>query len=185
MAGSGSGELIAFGATFTVEDGTGLAAANSYATVEEADTYTTSIYGASTAWAGLDTEGKQMCLIQATQYLDNSYQGQWRGNRANETQALAWPRSSMEDDDGYAIDSDVVPQKLKDACCELALRVAAGDALHGVVTQTGSVIKESKTIGPITVSKEYASAKPAGYLYPKVAALVRGLIYVGGRLYRG
>ena len=185
MPGSGSGELITFAVGFTVEDGTGLAAANSYATVEEADAYIPTIYGPSTAWAGLDTEGRQTCLIQATQYLDNMYQGQWRGSRANDTQALAWPRSSVEDDDGYLVDWQSLPAKLKQACCEMALRVATGDVLHAVVTNPGSIIQESKSVGPITVSKTYAGAKPAGYEYPKIGKLLKSLIQVGGRLYRG
>jgi hypothetical protein len=185
MPGSGTGEPITFAAEFTVEDGTGLAAANTYATVAEADTYLMTVYGPSTAWAGLDTEQKQTDLIQATQYLDAVYQGRWRGARAQATQALAWPRNSGEDDDGFVIPFDSVPQKLKDACCELALRVASGDVLLGVVTETGGVIQESKSVGPITVSRTYAGAKPAGYEYPKIDKLLKSLIQVGGRLYRG
>ncbi len=188
MGGTGTdGVPIAGTVTLVVEDGTGLNTANSYASLAEADAYIESKLGSS-AWGTWSTKSESdriVALIQATQYLDAQYDGQWRGSRANETQALAWPRASVEDDDGYAVDDDVVPQKLKDACCEMAYRSAAGDSLLGVVTQPGSVTQESKTIGPITVAKTYAGGKPHGYLYPKIPLILKSLISVGGRLFRG
>ena len=184
MSGSGTGTPISVVSSFVVEDGTGLSTANSYLSVANADTYHSNVTR-SDDWSGATVAVKQNALIVATQYLDIRYQGRWRGYRASGTQALAWPRASVEDDDGYVLDSTALPQKLKDACAELALRVVLGDDLLGTVTETGEVVSESVTVGPISESKSYAGGKPYGYEYPKLDALVRGLIAAGNTVIRG
>ena len=57
--------------TLVVEDGTGLADANSYIASADADTYWAN--RANAAWAALDDDAKAAALIQATQYLDARY----------------------------------------------------------------------------------------------------------------
>lgn len=184
MSGGGSGTPIPASPTFVVEDGTGKTNANSYLSVSDADTYHSNVTQ-SAAWAGAALATKQSALIVATQYLDARYGGIWRGYRANELQALAWPRYCGEDDDGYAIDDDSLPQKLKDACAELALRVVLGDALLGVVTSPGVVASESKSVGPVSRTTTYVGGRPHGYQYPKVDALLRSLVAPSGRVIRG
>jgi len=147
--------------------------------VEDADTYHANVTR-STDWSSASQTEKENGLIVATQYLDIQYQGRWRGYKSTQSQSLAWPRYSVEDDDGYWLDSSSLPQKLKDACAELALRVVLGDDLLGVVTEPGEVTSESVTVGPISTSKTYAGGKPHGYQYPKIRALLRGLIEPGG-----
>lgn len=184
MSGSGTGSPISVVSSFVVEDGSGLSTANSYLSVANADTYHTNVTRSSD-WSGATAAVKQNALIVATQYLDIHYQGRWRGCKSSGTQALSWPRHSVEDDDGYWLDSSSLPQKLKDACAELALRVVLGDDLLGVATTPGAVVSESVTVGPISESKTYLGGKPLGYEYPKLEALVRGLIEAGGSVIRG
>ncbi len=184
MAGSGTGTPISVVSTFVVEDGTGLSTANSYLSVADADTYHNNVTR-SDDWSGATAAVKQNALIAATQYLDIRYQGRWRGYRNTRSQALAWPRYSVEDDDGYLLDSASLPQKLEDACAEMALRVVLGDDLLGTVMEPGEVTSESVTVGPISESKTYAGGKPYGYEYPKLDALVRGLIAAGNTVIRG
>lgn len=185
MSGSGSGTPIPASPAFVVEDGTGKTDANSYLSVDGADTYHTS-FTMSAEWSGAALAAKQNALIVAAQYLDAEYGGRWRGYRAHDTQALAWPRSCVEDDDGYAVDGESVPQKLKDACAELALRVVLGDSLLGVVTEPGSIASESKSLGPLSKTVTYVAGRPAGgYQYPKVEALLKSLILAGGGVFRG
>ena len=184
MAGSGTGTPISVVSLFVVETGSGLSTANSYLSVADADTYHSNVTRSSD-WSAATAAVKQNALIVATQYLDIHYQGRWRGYRASGTQALAWPRASVEDDDGYWLDSASLPQRLKDACAEMALRVVLGDDLLGTVTETGEVVSESVTVGPISESKSYAGGKPYGYEYPKLDALVRGLIAAGNTVIRG
>jgi len=184
MSGTGTGTPISTVTVFAVEDGTGLSTANSYLSVANADTYHAN-YTRSSDWSSATETIKQNALIVATQYIDAAYQGRWRGCKASASQALAWPRYSVEDDDGYVLDSSSLPQKLKDACAELALRVVLGDDLLGVVTQPGEIASESVTVGPISQSKTYVGGKPHGYQYPRVDAMMRGLIEAGGRVIRG
>ena len=184
MAGSGQGTPISIVTSFVVEDGSGKTDANSYVSVADADTYHSNVTQSSD-WSAASGSDKENALIVATEYLDAEYQGRWRGLRGSSTQALAWPRASVEDDDGFLLSPIEVPQKLKDACAWLALRVVLGDELLGVVTEPGSVTSESFTVGPITESKTYASGRPHGYQYPKVEGLLRELLESASRVYRG
>lgn len=179
MSGSGTGTPISVSASFVVEDGAGLSTANSYLSVADADTYHANVTQSSD-WTAATQAARENGLIVATQYLDIHYQGKWRGYKSTQSQSLAWPRYSVEDDDGYYLNSASLPQRLKDACAELALRVVLGDNLLGVVTEPGEVTSESVTVGPISTSKTYAGGKPHGYQYPKIRALLKGLIEPGG-----
>ena len=168
-----------------VETGAGLANANSYVSVADADTYHAT-YTGSTDWSGAANATKERALISATQYLDIEHEGRWRGVKGSSTQSLSWPRANAVDYDGYTVDSDIVPQKLKDACCELALRVVLGDDLLGVVTEPGDVASESVTVGPISTAVEYVNGRPdIGNSYPRVEALLKSLVHESGRVYRG
>jgi len=98
-----------------VEDGTGKSNAESYLSVADCDTYHTNM--GNTGWAG-DATVKEVALRKATKFLDNKFRLRWKGTRTNEDQALAWPRSNVEDIDGFYYDSDGIPQTLKDATAE-------------------------------------------------------------------
>jgi len=167
-----------------VETGVGLATANSYLSVAQADAYHAQ-YGSSAAWAGASWSQKEAALVLATQYLDITYEGRWRGRKASATQALAWPRFGGLDNDAYTIAGDGVPENLKRATAELALRVVLGDELLGVIAQPGEVASESKSIGPISTSVTYVTGRPAGgKQYPKVDGLLRPLLEPTGQVYR-
>lgn len=81
---------------FVVEDGTGLANANSGASVAEADEYFTD--RGITDWTGTN-DVKQAALIRATDYIEMRWAGRWRYTMEfpDTPQALAFPRL---DDDG-------------------------------------------------------------------------------------
>ena len=61
----------------TVEDGTGLVDSNSYVTVAFADSYLESMGVA--AWGALQQSRKEVLLVKATDYVDNTYR--WRGTK--------------------------------------------------------------------------------------------------------
>lgn len=109
-------------ATFTVEDGTGVAGANSYLSIADADQYHFDIGTAATSWDDLTDAQKQQALRNATRYLDNQYGRRWKGSRTDRVNVLDWPRAFVIDTDGFTVESNVVPQGLKDACAEAALR---------------------------------------------------------------
>ena len=106
----------------TPEDGTGLADANTYVTELEVDAYAESSL-TSTAWtAETDGEIKKAAIISASRQLTSSVN--WVGKRATDTQALAFPRIELVVD-GIAIADDIVPNPVKDACCEMAIQLHA------------------------------------------------------------
>ena len=169
--------------TLIVEDGTGLATAESYVAVADVTTYVGKLYAsthaANVAWSAASTTDKEIALRVATkQYLDVRYA--FSGVRANQTQALAWPRSGAEDRDGYCFEDDDLPQRLKDALCELALRYIQGDTLAPDIEGTAAIEAKSITIGPIEVSKEYAGSVSPFKVYSSVDGLLAPLCVPGG-----
>jgi len=166
-----------------VEDGTGKADADSYLSLTDADTYNTN-HSASAAWIAAAEAVKEKALRLATQYLDVRYGGRWKSYRSNELQALAWPRAYAIDRDGYYWDSDQMPQRLKDATVELALRVVGGDTLFADITKPGTIKSQSVTVGPIQKSIEYMGGYTQVKGYPLIDGLVKSLIN-SGTLERG
>ena len=154
-----------------VEDGTGKATAESFISVTDASTYHTARGNA--AWAALASDTvREQCLRKATDYMEQVYRSRWQGCRVSETQALSWPRYNVEVE-GYAIDSDIVPTEIKNACAELALRASAAD-LNPDLTQ--GVAREK--VGQIEV--EYDKASPQFTRYRAIDALLSPYLKAGG-----
>lgn len=163
--------------SITIVATAGAADANSFVTVLEADAYLATRLNAS-AWTG--DENKKAALCEATRELSLAT---YQGDRASETQALAWPRFNAPNPDGtscYALyDETVIPQRIKDATCELALEflragttdVAALDTKIGVI---------EKTVGPLTTRYADPSQRAQGLArYPRVIKLLAPLIGIG------
>lgn len=115
---------------FTVEDGSGLAGSNSYASVAEADAYFSD--RGETSWTGSSLE-KQSALVKATQFIDASYT--FVGVIANNSQALAWPRYDAWDKHDRAIAANAVPAQVKQACFELALYSLSSALISNVTSE--------------------------------------------------
>ena len=98
----------------TVEDGTIVANANSYASEAELTAY-------ATARGVTLTAGTEQLLIQAMDYIE---QQSFKGDKQTKDQSLVWPRYNVEID-GFWLDSDEIPQLLKDAQMEAAMAVDA------------------------------------------------------------
>jgi hypothetical protein len=105
--------------TLIKETGAGLANANAYADAADGDAYHDGhLYG--TAWTAATLANKEKALVMATRLIDSQYQ--FNGVKANEVQALQWPREGCRDvdsEDGW-IESNLVPTVVRDATCELA-----------------------------------------------------------------
>ena len=154
-----------------VEDGTGKATAESFISVTDASTYHTA--RGNTAWAALASDTvREQCLRKATDYIEQVYRSRWQGCRVGETQALSWPRYDVEVE-GYAIDSNIVPTEIKNACAELALRASAAD-LNPDLTQ--GVLSEQ--VGSIQVT--YDKASPQFTRYRAIDALLSPYLKANG-----
>ncbi|RZL39231.1 MAG: hypothetical protein EOP35_04130 [Rubrivivax sp.] len=154
----------------TTEDGTGLANAETYASVATADTYHAARNG--TSWAALSTAAKEAALRLATEWLGQRYLGRWQGVRVKTTQALEWPRSDVCVD-GIGLVYSTLPVQLVRATCELALK-----SLTTTLTADETAQVTSEQVGPIAVT--YAAGARQQTRFAAVEALIRPLLKAGG-----
>lgn len=166
-----------------VEDGSGLANADSYISVADADTYHAA-QGNPSTWSTSDTEEKEAALRVATAYLDNRFGLRWAGRRINQTMALAWPRYEVVDRDGWTVSSTAVPTGIKNATAYVALKVREGDTLVPDVDAGTDAVAESVTVGSISISSTYSGAPTTAPYYPTVDLMLRDLAYPGGGVVR-
>ncbi len=147
--------------SLVTEDGTGLATAESYLSVADADTYWSN-RGDST-WAAGTTAGKEEALRRATQYLDAEFI--WIGAIASTTQALGWPRAGACDHEGRDL-SDMVPVLVENACAELAK-----EALSGALLTVEGRDDRAKRVKAGSVEVEYMNGAGSQKAY-KLASLI-------------
>lgn len=142
-----------------VESGAGLPDADAYISVTDADTYFSD--RGNEAWDALSTAAKEQALRKGADYLGAVYGPRWCGERLTDTQALDWPRGEPG-----------VPEAVKRANAELAVRASAGDLLADQSAQV-----RSETVGPISVT--YAEGARQGTRYALVEGMLTGLLAVG------
>lgn len=145
-----------------VETGAGLPNAQSYMSTDEAD-----IYHASRGlglWENMTVPEKEMCLVRATDFLTQKYRLRWKGYRHTLSQRLDWPRNSVVIGDNVSVYAsatlpyDNVPEEVKNACAELALRASISGLSEDLSPR---VIQE--TIGPITIKYDTNSSPTVSY----------------------
>lgn len=146
---------------FVVETGAALSNATSYVSVAEYKQYYEN--------RGIDYTSVSDATIQAklnvaTEYIDNNYN--FAGCIVDEEQALSFPRSCLYKN-GIAIDSDVIPQDLKDAVCYIADKVK-----NGMIEQVDSGIK-SESFGPVSKTYSETGQKKYPALYKYLKAYIR------------
>jgi hypothetical protein len=144
-----------------VEDGTGLANAESYASVAEFKTYHTNIGNDVTLIT--DTTIEQL-LRRATQYMVAVYRQRWQGRRTLSTQALDFPRYDVVVE-GYSVLSNIVPLEVKNACCELSLKASSATLLED---KTQTVIREKVDV----IEVEYDKNSPVQTRYSQIDNLL-------------
>lgn len=167
-----------------VETGAGLANAESYASVVEADTRLAAF--GFTAWAGLATSAKETALRLATDFMVNSYRTRWKGFRTNSAQALDWPRYEVERVDALAsgyggasyYDSASVPAEIKAACIDLAYKTTQGVELAPDIDQAQKRVK----VGPIEV--EYDTTGNQTTVFRAIESKLRPFFNIGGAMAR-
>lgn len=115
-----------------------------------------------TAWDKASLPGDATIRILSTLKRDPDCFVVWNGEAASETQALAWPRSGMKSKNGFDFADDVIPQQVKDAVCELAKLLIAGD--RTVENEVGNVGLTELRAGPVTL--KFAADPPNMKLLP-------------------
>lgn len=128
--------------TLTVEDGTGVANADSYVSQSDAVSWL--------AKRGLTLTGvtasDEVLLIKAMDFLE-SLRDQYQGRQVDSTQALQWPRVGVYRD-GALVASDEIPDILWQAQARLAVYAKTIDLMP---SGDGRAIM-SETVGPISHS---------------------------------
>jgi len=134
---------------FVKEDGTGLVNATSYADENDFIQYweNRGVDYSNPVTYPLDTI--KTWLNRATQYIDFEYK--FIGNRANDIQALEFPRSGLFDRANNTIASNIVPQDIINATCEMG-RFSQKNSNLEVETNV-----KSKRIGPVSISYDSPS----------------------------
>lgn len=180
---------------FVVETGTGVANANSYTSV--------AFYRAYHTDRGKDVSAQtdeqiQGYLVRATDFVEQRFGQRWQGLRKTVVQSLGFPRSDVYLD-GVELSADAVPSMLQMGVAEYAFRASkyaelapdtpvpfARETPDGsAVPAAGVVVAESKRVGPIEKSVEYADPTAASNdwaipQYPAADALILPLV-AGGR----
>ena len=135
---------------FTVQQDTPVAGANSYVAVADFKAYHADRGNTYTA----EDTAIEQALVKATDYLDTRFR--FIGYRSDKTQTTEWPRENAWDDRGDAVDG--VPQAVKDATSEYALRALTADLLADPDRDASGrdVASKSEAVGPLKESVEYA-----------------------------
>ncbi|QDP65867.1 MAG: hypothetical protein Unbinned7865contig1001_66 [Prokaryotic dsDNA virus sp.] len=150
--------------TITVEDGTIVAGANSYVSL---DTYES--YAEQRGWTtAVDDEDDKASLVRAFDAINRNWE--YKGEEVDlENQVGKFPRYIIKNRWEYVTPADEVPQKVQDAQCELAYLIQAG--LDPFATVEGVIAAERVKAGPVESETEYQG----GYSRPRLVA-VEGLL---------
>ena len=146
-----------------VEDGSIVANANSYVSDAELSTYA--------ADRGITLTGTvSQLLIKAMDYIESQA---FIGYKSIETQPLQWPRYGAVID-GYELNSDVIPQLLKDA--QMATAISIDSGVDPLVT-IGRQIK-AESLGPM--STQYMDNSTASEIIRTIDSKLQKLLVSSG-----
>lgn len=159
-----------------VEDGTGLANAESYISVVDADAYIAAYKGADSTWDAATEATKEIAARVATQYLDGLYD--WIGEKETSTQALDWPRVNAEDETGTLIAG--VPLAVEQATAEVMFLNVGGTSLTNNTTKASDTKREKVDVIEVEYF-ERASSQPS---FPVVSRLLADVTYQSGSVVR-
>lgn len=156
---------------FTVQDSTGLVAgANAYAAIAFCDTYLAD--RGKTAWDSLTDSQKQAAIIEATDYLDVNFK--YGGLRLNDSgQVTEFPRRSLYDANAVLVSG--IPERLQEACAELAYRASQGTELFPDLefNASGRKVKDLLKVGPITIEEGLETGGSSAPRFPVVERILR------------
>jgi hypothetical protein len=147
---------------FLEEDGTGLAAANSYGNVAGFKAYHKD--RGNDLPTGTSSGGIEDALVNGTDYVDRRFRTRFIGRRKEDVQRLQWPRTLARYRDGRLIDPDSLPQELLEAVYEYGL------------------ISLSEELAPVpTVDEIKSDSLMALFNETTIANLAKSLIEQSGR----
>lgn len=148
----------------------GGSSSNSYVSVADADSYFDDHLNV-TAWTA-NTDKQEAALVMATRRLEDEF---YQGEKAASSQALQWPRINATDKDGEEYGSTIIPDPIKFATYELALRILNDDNVGGdFVADTGLEEFKRAKVGELEV--EVDPSFQAGQLPREVRRIIRHVL---------
>jgi hypothetical protein len=154
-----------------VEDGTGLANADAYVTVDYCADYCTErglTFGTSPTLVG------EQAIVRATAALDAIYRGRFSGYKTHgRDQSLEWPRTASYDREFYTLPNDEIPTEVKYATCEMAVRELADPGSMMPDLERGGQVRRLKA-GSVEI--EYGSNSMAQTTFQLVDGIMSGLL---------
>ncbi|MGU3496355.1 DnaT-like ssDNA-binding protein [Xanthobacteraceae bacterium A53D] len=157
--------------SLVVEDGTGIAAADSYVSSADLLDYAGRFSGATLP---TDEAALERPLRVASAWVDATYRARFRGQRLRgRQQGLEWPRSDAFDAAGSEVPETEVPREIRDATCEAALREVAKPGSLSPDLKRGGAIK-SVTAGEVEVV--FADRAPLSTTFATIEGWLSGLL---------
>jgi hypothetical protein len=171
--------------TLTIDATPGSATANSFVTEAEAIAFAATRLNL-TGWGAISgvvcSESEKQALIEATRELSALA---YPGYRTDPAQALAWPRQLVPNPDTgssyYTLyDSAVVPARLKDATCELAIAFLAADTTDIAALDASQAVIRKNIGGAIDTTYAAPSQRAQGLnRFPRVMRHLAPLLAAG------
>lgn len=170
--------------TLVVNAAVGDPAANSFVLESEAIAFAATrlnLIGWVTLAGTTCTQTEVQALMESTREMSALL---YQGYRASSTQALSWPRELAVNPDMtssyYALyDDNVIPQRVKDATCELAFEFLKAGTTDIATLDSGLDVVE-RQVGPLRTRYAAPSQRAQGLArFPRVVRLISPLLAVG------
>lgn len=152
-----------------IEDGTGVANANSYVERDEAVQY-----AADQGVTFADDSTTDVLLYSAMRYLE-TFRNKYVGTIVDPAQSLAWPREDVVIADADWPDNTIPPQ-LKNAQMQLAIYAKSTDLMPSVF---GAFVLREK-VGPIETEYSQAVRSDGQPYFPLIDSMLSDLLTVAG-----
>ncbi len=145
----------------TLEDGTGLAAANTYISLADASTY--HALRGNEMWADATESDQVIALVRATDYVDSRWT--FTGEAFKTTQALSFPRATTYLNNKGADVGETVPAEIAEATAEYAMSVlGTGESLVALFpavdqSEPNSVTYKREKVGTLEEETRFDTAR--------------------------
>lgn len=167
-----------------VEDGTGLATANTYISLADASTY--HALRGNEVWADASESDQVIALVRATDYVETRWT--FTGAPFTTTQALSFPMAATYLNNRGADVSESVPAEIAEATAEYALSVlGTGEAivdLSPAVDQTepNSVTYKREKVGTLEEETRFDTARGIKITlsYPTADKIIKSSGFLAG-----
>lgn len=174
---------FAYETMLTLEDGTIVTDADTYALAATIATYATR-YGFT--WSPSTELLGEQAILRAMIYVE-SFEDYLHGSRVNLTQELSWPRNYVPNrlNTGY-LANDAIPDGVVNALCEAAIaELATPGVLTATVSHKSANVKRTrKKIGPMDTEVEYFGAVSLdAKTYTRILEFLRPYLRTGKESY--